>query len=193
LESRPELASLDQQISALERLVAIQSAGDKPHLVGFVGYAYQRPYGFEDEWGGTWSAGLGITWNLFDGFSSKGKASEAKAQREQVILSRYLQAEAIKSEVRTALRGVYESWEKLRSAEATVALAERGLSIAKAQREGGIATQLALYDAEMNLYQAKINLLASQMGYVASLAALEKAVGVPMPELPKKEEKNEKE
>ncbi|MEO0191895.1 MAG: TolC family protein [candidate division WOR-3 bacterium] len=193
LESRPELASLDQQISALERLVAIQSAGDKPQLVGFVGYAYQRPYGFEDEWGGTWSAGLGITWNLFDGFSSKGKASEAKAQREQVILSRYLQAEAIKSEVRTALRGVYESWEKLRSAEATVALAERGLSIAKAQREGGIATQLALYDAEMNLYQAKINLLASQMGYVASLAALEKAVGVPMPELPKKEEKNEKE
>lgn len=191
LEKRPELASLDAQASALSRLSAIQSAGDKPQVVAFAGYSYQRPYGFEDEWGGTWSAGIGITWNLFDGFSSRGKSSEAKAQREQVMLSRNLQAEAIKNEVRAALRGLNEAWEKLKSAEATVALAERGLSIAKLQREGGVATRLVLYDAELNLYQARTNLLASQMGYVASVAALEKAVGVPISDIPKKEKKDE--
>ncbi len=191
LERRPELASLDEQAAALSRLAAIQSSGDKPQVVAFAGYSYQRPYGFEDDWGGTWSAGLGISWNLFDGLASRGKSSEAKAQREQIILSRNLQAEAIKNEVRTALRGLHEAWEKLKSAESTVALAERGLSIAKVQKEGGVATRLALYDAELNLYQARTNLLASQMGYVASVAALEKAVGVPMSELPKKEKKDE--
>jgi len=191
LEKRPELASLDAQASALARLSAIQSAGDKPQVVAFAGYSYQRPRGFEDEWGGSWNAGIGITWNLFDGLASRGKASEAKAQREQILLSRNLQAEAIKNEVRTALRGLNEAWEKLKSAEATVSLAERGLSIAKLQKEGGVATQLALFDAELNLYQAKTNLLASQMGYVASVAALEKAVGVPINEMPKKEKKDE--
>ncbi|MGC8893709.1 MAG: TolC family protein [candidate division WOR-3 bacterium] len=191
LANRPELASLDEQAAALARLAAIQSAGDKPQVVAFAGYSYQRPYGFEDEWGGTWSAGLGITWNLFDGLASRGKSSEAKAQREQILLSRNLQAEAIKNEVRTALRGLNEAWEKLRSAESTVALAERGLSIAKVQKEGGVATRLALYDAELNLYQARTNLLATQMGYVASVAALEKAVGLPISEMPKKEKKND--
>jgi len=191
LEKRPELASLDAQASALARLSTIQSAGDKPQVVAFAGYSYQRPRGFEDEWGGSWNAGIGITWNLFDGLASRGKASEAKAQREQILLSRNLQAEAIKNEVRTALRGLNEAWEKLKSAEATVSLAERGLSIAKLQKEGGVATQLALFDAELNLYQAKTNLLASQMGYVASVAALEKAVGVPINEMPKKEKKDE--
>ncbi|MGB9590803.1 MAG: TolC family protein, partial [Candidatus Hydrothermia bacterium] len=191
LANRPELASLDEQAAALARLAAIQSAGDKPQVVAFAGYSYQRPYGFEDEWGGTWSAGLGITWNLFDGLASRGKFSEAKAQREQILLSRNLQAEAIKNEVRTAMRGLDEAWEKLRSAESTVALAERGLSIAKVQKEGGVATRLALYDAELNLYQARTNLLATQMGYVASVAALEKAVGLPISEMPKKEKKND--
>lgn len=191
LETRPELASLDEQAVALGHLAAIQASGDKPQVVVFAGYSYQRPYGFEDEWGGTWNAGLGISWNLFDGLASRGKSSEAKAQREQILLSRNLQAEAIKNEVRTALRGLNEAWEKLRSAESTVALAERGLSIAKVQKGEGVATRLALYDAELNLYQAKTNLLASQMGYVASMAALEKAVGVPMAEIPKKENKDE--
>jgi len=191
LEKRPELASLDEQVAALGHLAAIQASGDKPQVVAFAGYSYKRPYGFEDTWGGTWSAGLGISWNLFDGLSSRGKSSEAKAQREQVLLSRNLQAEAIKNEVRTALRGLKEAWEKLASAESTVSLAERGLSIARAQKEGGVATRLALYDAELNLYQAKTNLLATQMGYVASVASLEKAVGVPMSELPKKEKKDE--
>ena len=191
LERRPELASLDEQAAALARLASLQSSGDKPQVVAFAGYSYQRPDGFEDDWGGTWSAGLGVSWNLFDGLASRAKSSEAKAQREQVLLSRSLQAEAIKNEVRTALRGLREAWDKLKSAESTVALAERGLSIAKKQKELGVATQLALYDAELNLYQARTNLLASQMGYVASLAALEKAVGVPVPEMPKKEKKDE--
>ncbi len=191
LSNRPEIASLEHQLAGLRKLAAIQSAGDKPQLVGFGGYTYSKPYGMDDEWGGTWSAGISLNWNIFDGFLSRSKVSEAKAQAEQLELALSLQKEQVKNQVRAGYRALEDAMAKLSTAEQTVALAEKSLSLVKKQRANGVATDLQLYDAETNLFQARVNLLSSRMQMHSALAQLEKAVGVSLTQSSQEENNHE--
>ncbi len=177
LAEREDLKAARLQLGALKRMAGVQNAGDKPQLVGFVAYTRQKPLGFENEWGDVWTAGLSLSWNVFDGFLTRGKVKSAKAQVEQMELAVKLQEELVKNQVRTAWKAYQEALEKLRSAESTVELAQRGLELAERAYKNGLMRQLDVYDAELNLLRAKVNLLAAKAQLRVALAQLEAAVG----------------
>ena len=177
LANRKDLKALRLQAKALERMAGAQNAGDKPQLVGFVAYTRQRPLGFEDEWGDVWTAGVSLSWNVFDGLLTRGKVKSANAQLEQVRLALKVQEEVVKNQVRSAWKAYREALDKLRSAEATVELAQRGLELTERAYKNGLMRQLDVYDAELNLLRAKVNLLAAKAQLRAALAQLEEAVG----------------
>ncbi len=79
---RYDIEYLRRQVKILEDLSREEMKGYLPSIVGFVSYNFQRPYGFEDKWGGSWVAGLTLDWNLFDGLSPSIKSKKYKLQAE---------------------------------------------------------------------------------------------------------------
>ncbi len=79
---RYDIEYLRRQVNILEDLSREEMKGYLPSIVGFVSYNFQRPYGFEDKWGGSWVAGLTLDWNLFDGLSPSIKSRKYKLQAE---------------------------------------------------------------------------------------------------------------
>jgi HAE1 family hydrophobic/amphiphilic exporter-1 len=189
MKNRPEISDLRHRIDVANELVKIANAGDKPRL------DFKASYGFRDLYlgvdqhdnGNAWSAGLAVTYPIFDGFRTQGRVSQAKSNVTTLKIEEAKLLDAIKLEVRDVCNSVRESGEIVKALSGTVAQAERILQMAEKGYEYGVKTRLDVEDAELNLVQAKGNLARAKRDYLVACVNLEKAAGI----LGEKESKKE--
>jgi HAE1 family hydrophobic/amphiphilic exporter-1 len=170
-------------------IVKIANAGDKPRL------DFKATYGFRDLYlgvdqhdnGKAWSAGLAVTYPIFDGLRTQGRVSQAKSNVATLKIEEAKLLDAIRLEVRDVCNSVRESGEIVKALSGTVAQAERILQMAEKGYEYGVKTRLDVEDAELNLVQAKGNLARAKRDYLVACVNLEKAAGI----LGEKESKKE--
>jgi HAE1 family hydrophobic/amphiphilic exporter-1 len=81
MKNRPELSDLRHRIEVANELVKIANAGDKPRLDLRAGYGFRDLDLGPDLHGngGAWSAGLFVTYPIFDGLRTRGRVSQAKS------------------------------------------------------------------------------------------------------------------
>jgi HAE1 family hydrophobic/amphiphilic exporter-1 len=189
MKNRPEISDLRHRIDVANEMVKIANAGDKPRL------DFKATYGFQDlylgvdqhDHGKAWSAGLAVTYPIFDGLRTKGRVSQAKSNAATLRIEEAKLLDAIKLEVRDVCNSVRESGEIVKALSGTVAQAERILQMAEKGYEYGVKTRLDVEDAELNLVQAKGNLARAKRDYLVACVNLEKAAGI----LGEKESKKE--
>jgi HAE1 family hydrophobic/amphiphilic exporter-1 len=189
MKNRPEISDLRHRIDVANEMVKIANAGDKPRL------DFKATYGFQDlylgvdqhDHGKAWSAGLAVTYPIFDGLRTKGRVSQAKSNVATLRIEEAKLLDAIKLEVRDVCNSVRESGEIVKALSGTVAQAERILQMAEKGYEYGVKTRLDVEDAELNLVQAKGNLARAKRDYLVACVNLEKAAGI----LGEKESKKE--
>jgi outer membrane protein TolC len=188
-KNRPEISDLRHRIDVANEIVKIANAGDKPRL------DFKATYGFRDLYlgvdqhdnGKAWSAGLAVTYPIFDGLRTQGRVSQAKSNVATLKIEEAKLLDAIKLEVRNVCNAVGESGEIVKALSGTVAQAERILQMAEKGYEYGVKTRLDVEDAELNLVQAKGNLARAKRDYLVACVNLEKAAGI----LGEKESKKE--
>jgi HAE1 family hydrophobic/amphiphilic exporter-1 len=188
-KNRPEISDLHHRIDVANEMVKIANAGDKPRL------DFKGTYGFRDLYlgvdqhdnGKAWSAGLAVTYPIFDGLRTQGRVSQAKSNVATLKIEEAKLLDAIKLEVRNVCNAVGESGEIVKALSGTVAQAERILQMAEKGYEYGVKTRLDVEDAELNLVQAKGNLARAKRDYLVACVNLEKAAGI----LGEKESKKE--
>jgi outer membrane protein TolC len=179
LKKRPELASLERSEGIQRENVVSAKAGYKPAIQAFAGYDWQSSQFTTDlskEFDG-WVIGGQLRWNLFDGFLTRGRVIQAKAQLEHAKAELEDRTRQIELEVRTAYSTFVEAKEVLESQTKVQEQAEESLRLANARADAGSGTQLDVLDAETQLTEARTTQVQALHDYVVALARLRRATG----------------
>ena len=180
LENRTEIAALRKEESLRQEAVINAKAGYKPNVQLFAGYGARSSIYFDDpsrEVDG-YTAGAQVSWNIFDGFLTKGKVEQAKALHAGSRVDVDNEARAIELEVRTDYSNFIEAREVLESQKKVQEQAEEALRLANARSEAGTGTQLDVLNAQTSLTQARSTQVQALHDYDVARARLERAIGV---------------
>jgi len=179
MKNRPELSDLRHRIEVANELVKIANAGDKPRLDLKAGYGFRDLDVGQDHHanGSAWSAGLFVTYPIFDGLRTRGRVSQARSNVATLKIEEAKLLDSIKLEVRDACNAVREAGEIVKALSSTVGQAERLLYMAEKGYEYGVKTKLDVDDAGLNLVQAKGNLARAKRDYLVASVNLERAKG----------------
>lgn len=122
--------------------------------------------------------GVGVSYDLFDGFSRKNKIKAAESQKETVTLAREKAEIDIKILVEKYYNELKKSEEQIISLETSLQLAEELVRVRKSSFAEGIASSVDVIDAELNLSSTKLQSLKAYADYDATLAKLYEISGI---------------
>jgi outer membrane protein TolC len=125
----------------------------------------------------SYGVGVGLEWQLFDGFSTKGAIERAVAARNTEQQAFEQQRLQVALDVRESLIAIRNASEKIRSAEEGVRLAEESAKLQQALYESGGGTLLEWNNAQVELTRARVSLVDAQVDLHLALAGLELALG----------------
>ena len=122
-------------------------------------------------------AGVTMSWDLFDGLSTRGKVVEARARESKSGVNLDENTRRVEQQVRSTYSSFIEAREVLESQKKVQEQAEEALRLANARTEAGTGTQLDVLDAETSLTQARTTQILALHDYTAARAKLERAIG----------------
>lgn len=174
LKNRPELSDLRHRIGISKELAKVANADDKPRvdLKAGAGWRYLNT-GPDEADGKAWSAGLFISYPIFDGLRTRGRVAQAKSDTASLRIDEAKLTDSIALEARNAVNAVSESGEIVKALAGTVSQAERLLSLAEKGFEYGVKTRLEVEDADLAVRQAKGNLARARRDYLVAKVTLE--------------------
>jgi outer membrane protein len=185
LANRPDILALEQNVEGQEKLLSIRNAEKFPVLglygqVVFQGEAGRaRPLDpFDSEHRAVSSAaGVALTIPLFDGFRTKGKIEQARADLRSARLQLEEETHSVRLETTKAVKELESLRRAYEAQVATVGLAEEAYRIAETRYQSGISTQLELTDARIALDEARTNYASTLYSYDVAVANLERILG----------------
>ncbi|KAF0217880.1 MAG: outer membrane efflux [Geobacteraceae bacterium] len=176
---RPELEELRRRMEIADELVKIANAEDKPRLDLKGGYGWRQiEVGGATGDGPAWSAGIFLSFPIFDGMKTRGKVAQAESDRRSLGIDEAKLTETISLDIRDAVNAVREAEEIVKSLSGTVTQAERLLAMAEKGFELGVKIRLEVEDAELNLLQARGNLTRARRDYLVARVTLDRVTGV---------------
>jgi outer membrane protein TolC len=183
LERRPELGSLRKTQGLRQEDLVNARSGYKPSLQAYAGYDAHSSIFTSDltDYVHGWITGVELNWDLFDGFLTKGKVKEARAQFEKAGVEYDDAQRRIELEVRTAYSTFVEAGEVLKSQQLAVEQAEEAVRLASARSAAGTGTQLDLLSAQTALTDARTTLVQALYEYSVARSRLDRATGVNVP------------
>ncbi|HEX3799770.1 MAG TPA: TolC family protein [Verrucomicrobiae bacterium] len=180
-ENRSELASLRKKQALSDEAVIGANSNYKPSVQLIGQYGARNSELLSDDPGfvvhGA-SAGAQVSWNIFDGFLTKGKVQQAKAQQQGARVDVDNEMRSIELEVRTDYSNFIEASETLESQKKVLEEAEEALRLATARNGAGTGTQLDVLSAETSLTQSRSTQIQALHDYDTARARLERAIGI---------------
>jgi len=169
VNSRPELAELRKNRAMSEELVRVVKAGNKPRLdLGAdIGWRAVDMDGRTGD-GSAWSAGLQLSWPIFDGGRTKGAVARTESETRSLVLEEARFLDALELETRMGIDAVRESATIVEALTGTVTQAERLLALAEKGFELGVKVRLDVDDAQLNLLQARAGLARGRRDLLAA-------------------------
>ncbi len=176
--------ALSEAYQARGHAVTVAAAGKYPELSLFLNGSEQAYPGKVIPRRGDWrrdaSAGAAISWNVFDGFLTKGQIEEAKANRTNAQQDLIQARKQVRQAVILGEFELQRSASDLRARSRTVQLARRALDLANLRFEEGASSQLEVSDARIAWQIAQSNEAQARRDYFAALARLERFTGRPV-------------
>jgi outer membrane protein TolC len=178
LRRSPDLKALEASIAAAERqLTASRRLFWLPTLSLNAGVDHLANKNAEDEFNATeWGAKGVLSFPLFEGgakFAGFERAGETVAS---LRTARSATALALEQSIRAALAQASGAFESVGFASRQASAARRNFELAEASYELGVATILALLDAQLLLLTAELRLTNARYGFLRDLIAAEHAI-----------------
>ncbi len=140
----------------------------------------QRDFFDSDFWNPDLSVGLELTWNLFSGFQRSARVQQAEIERRRAETQRQQLRDAVKVEVRRAVRDVENARERIATQKTTVRRAEQNYEHVSKRVEEGASRPIELREASDQLDQSRLNYLQAIHDYLVARSDLETALGQPL-------------
>lgn len=176
---RPELAQLDLQVAAAEASIEAARAQRRPTLSATAQTGWNPQTGLDALPAPSWSVGVSLSWQAFDGGRTaadvrvaRANREAALAQRDALLLSLISQLDATRAQIEANRAAVGASREAVTSARAQLQLAE-------ARYGEGLGSQIELADAQTAVTTAEGNLIQSEWQLATAWATLRRAMAAP--------------
>ncbi len=133
-------------------------------------------------WNPSVSAGIRLSWNLFNGFQSAARLQQRQIAVKQAEINAEQALQAVHLEVSSALKNLRTARQRILAQEQNVARAELSYRFANARLSEGVASQLEERDASEQLDQSRLNYLQAIYDFVVAKTSFETAIGAPIAE-----------
>lgn len=140
----------------------------------------QRGFFDRDFWNPDLSVGLELTWNLFDGFQRSARVQQAEIQRRRAETQLQQLRQAVKAEVRRAVRDLETARERIATQKTTVRRAKQNYDHVSRRVAEGASRPIELREASDQLDQSRLNYLQAIYDYLVARSDLETALGRPL-------------
>jgi outer membrane protein len=125
----------------------------------------------------TWSIGVTLSWNLFEGLFSVYRVRETAALLEAARANYDTLELQVRLEVEQAYIAVIEAAERIGATQKALESAQENLRLAQGRYDAGVGTILDLTDAQLALTNAEADLVRALTDHKVGLANLDRAVG----------------
>jgi outer membrane protein TolC len=173
---RPDYRQLDLEVQRLEKDV-LRSKGALLPTMHLMGNYEINNYRFASNGQDSWSVGVVLSLNLFNGGGDQARIAEAQANHRRAVAQRERMANAIGLEVHDAFLTCQTARERVAVAREAVAQAEESLRIVQDRYDAGLTTIVELLDSETSLTAARTNLTRTLYDATVSQARLDLSLG----------------
>ena len=175
-EERPEITSLEAQLSRAEAELQRSQGLRYPTLDGFASYQYD--YGFiNEDSGDSWAAGLKLNYNLYDGQNAQAETAAQKAAYQSVKEQLTKMRLAINLEIQEAELNYNQALERRSVTEQMVQAAGESAQLSRERFKQGLILSSDLIDVELRLTDALVRQSAAKAHYEIAIANLRRAAG----------------
>ena len=176
-QSRAELAASAQRIRAAEADTRRASSGYQPRVSAFGSLDYD--YGtVTDGNGHSYTAGVLLQWDLWDGQNTRAQRQAANANLETAREQRRKLWLALEFELEQARLALREASERLAVTAKSVAQAAESVDLTRSRFEQGLALSTQLIDAETALIAARVRRAEAEADQRIAVAAVHQALGL---------------
>ena len=161
LSTRPDLAAAAIRKQVAEKNIEVTKGAMLPVVSVVAGYNENRPnqrvFPQQNAFKGTWDAGIQVSYNLSNLYTTKFQVQEANAALVQADAQRAQLDDAAKMEVAAAFYAYNSATEKIKLSEKSIAQATENQRVMKNRFDAKVATIGELLDSDFLVLQAKLN------------------------------------
>src|ERR1700756_31271 len=172
--NRPVIKARQKDIEIEDRQNVLDRSAMRPHVRAFSGYEVYSErdpaVGQEFNYGGV--VGINATWNIFDGFATKGRIQATRARREAAVEALAAAQRSVASEVRSAFFDLQQAERVLETETKNVQTADEALEMAKGNFAAGLGTQLDILQAASDVTRTRTTRLSAIYLHNVALARL---------------------
>lgn len=177
--NNPEMALKLMGVDVSKWSIELARAGNLPQVGANAGYNCRSDSlgDIFDSRHNIWNAGITVSINIFDGFSTKAKVDAAKAKYDQSNLEKEDLIDQIAVNIKSACLDLREAQEIIDSQKDNIEEAGEALRIAEISYDNGVGTNLDVLDAQVSLSQIEENLSEGIYDYLMAEAYLDRVMG----------------
>jgi outer membrane protein len=172
--NRGIIKSKAKDIEIEDRQYVLDRSAMRPHVRAFSGYEVYSErdpdVGPEFNYGGV--VGINATWNIFDGFATKGRMQATRARREGAVQALAAARRGVASEVRSAFFDLQQANRVLESETKNLQTADEALDMARGNFTAGLGTQLDVLQAAADVTRTRTTRLNAIYLHNVALARL---------------------
>jgi len=177
--TRGVIKARQKDIEIEDKQYVLDRSALRPQIRAFSGYEIYSErdpaVGQEFNYGGV--VGINATWNIFDGFATKGRMQATRARREAAVEALAAARRSVASEVRSAFYDLEQADRVLETETQNVQTADESLEIAKSNFAAGLGTQLDILQAASDVTRTRTTRLSAISLHNVALARLAHACG----------------
>jgi outer membrane protein len=179
--SNDQLLQLESGEAIQKELVNLARTDYYPLVYAGGSYSRIGMYDFDNMNGGIWGndfkVSLGLSWELFSGFTRRQRISQKSQDLQMYVLTRKQASDGLELATRNAFEKVTVTKSRLQAMSNVLTLAEKGFTIAKKSFEIGSGTQLDMQNAELEYNKARLAYNAVLFGYNQAIIELKLLIG----------------
>jgi outer membrane protein len=175
MAARPELAALSAQVRSQELTRTAARTGYLPTVAARATYGASGPKPNDTDT--SWTAGLSLTWSLFDGGLTRARVQESSANLDALRAQEADLRISIRVALEQAYLGVRAARSSVQAATEAEAAAREQLRMAEGRYQAGAGSIIELADAQVTLNNAAAQRVQAEYNLSAARAALLRALG----------------
>jgi outer membrane protein TolC len=177
-KSRPDLKAAEKTVEKGE--LAVRQARDAylPTIYASAGYQINdrdNPVGMDND---SWTVGVNLRWELFDGNRRSHEKQKAELLRQSAAAMLENDRREVSLQVTESVLRRQEAGLKLESARDAVKAAQEGVRLITLRFQNGLSSMVELMDAEAALNRSRANLVEVENSYVGATGELYYKAGV---------------
>jgi len=172
--NRAVIKARQKDIQIEDQQYILDRSTSRPHVRAFSGYEVysERDPDVGQEFNYGYLVGINATWNIFDGFATRGRMQATRARRGAAVQALAAARRAVASEVRSAFFDLEQADRVLQSETKNVQTADEALEIAKGNFAAGLGTQLDTLQAASDVTRTRTTRLSAIYLHNVALARL---------------------